>query len=147
MTAISPPIQAVLDLFSTSLADERFGDIDAQSLARIAADVQSAANAVAAAQAVLDVARAELHGREEALLLHTQRALAYARVFAENDEALSTRLEAITLPRLPRRARTEGDALILSPDPQPAPRPRGRPRKTITTESMLDGLAASPAAE
>jgi hypothetical protein len=145
MTAISPPIQAVLDLFSTSLAEVRFGDVDAQSLARIATEVEAAADAVASAQAALDAARAELHGREEALLVHTQRALAYARVYAESDEALSARLEAITLPRLPRRARTEGDALILSPDPQPTPRPRGRPRKTIATESMLDALAASPA--
>jgi hypothetical protein len=145
MTAISPPIQAVLDLFSTSLAEVRFGDVDAQSLARIATEVEAAADAVACAQAALDAARAELHGREEALLVHTQRALAYARVYAESDETLSARLEAITLPRLPRRARTEGDALILSPDPQPTPRPRGRPRKTIATESMLDALAASPA--
>jgi hypothetical protein len=147
MTAISPQIQAVLDIFAAALADERFGDIDAQSLARIAAEVQSASAVVASTQLTLDAARAELHSREEALLLHAQRALAYARVYAESDEALSARLEAITLPRLPRRARTEGDALILSPDPQPAARPRGRPRKVIASEPMLGAIAESPAAE
>jgi hypothetical protein len=146
MPTISPQIQAVLDLFSSSsLTDVRFGDVDAQSLARIAIDVQSEADAVASAQAALDAARATLHEREEALLHHAQRALAYARVYAETDETLSARLEAITLPRPPRRARTDGDALILAPDPQPAPRPRGRPRKVIASEPMLEAIASSPA--
>jgi hypothetical protein len=150
MTAISPQIQGVLDLFSSTLGDVKFGDVDACSLARAADDVQSAADVVASAQAALDAARSTLHEREETLLLHAQRALAYARVYAETDEALSAQLEAITLPRPPRRPRTDGhEALVLSPDPQPATRPRGRPRKGVVSESMLgslpDAMSSSPA--
>jgi len=162
MSAISSPVRAVLELFGSELADVRFGDVDAQTLSRVAADVESAAEVVTAAQAALEGARATLNDRQETLLLQTQRALAYARVYAEADEALSSRLEAITLPRAARRARTGEtnangnamDALVLSADPQPAPRPRGRPRKVPVTavsalnnshaeEPMLEGLSAT----
>lgn len=160
--AIAAPVQAVLDLFETSLAEVRFGDIDAQSLARLADDVQAAAATVASAQSALETARAALHERQEALLQQTQRALAHARVHADADEALSARLDAIALPRPTRRARTDGsgvvsaragsastgDLLVLSGDPGPAPRPRGRPRKEQPASSPepmleLEGLAST----
>jgi hypothetical protein len=137
MNAISPPIQTLLDLFTTSLADVRFADVDGQALARFAADVEVAADAVAAAQSALDVAREALQERQDALLQQAQRALAYARVYAESDEALSSQLEALTLPRAVRRARGD-EALVLSVDPQPSPRPRGRPRKAPAAASALD---------
>jgi hypothetical protein len=153
MTAIAPPIQTILDLFDSDLADVRFGDVDAKSLARIKADTQVAADVVTAAQIALDAARITLHERQEALLLHAQRALAYARVYAEADESLSARLEAVTLPRAARRARGEASAppnelvLTTSGDAPAARRPRGRPRKLPAAslpgdlpEPMLEGL-------
>jgi hypothetical protein len=147
MSDIPGPIQAVLDLFATTLADVRFADVDADTLARIAADVHAASAVVASAQAALDAARATMHERQDALLQHAQRALAYARVYAESDDALSAQLEAIALPRGARRAREAGGAaLILSVDPPPASRPRGRPRKaTAAMEPMLDHVALAPA--
>jgi hypothetical protein len=152
---IPPPIQTVLDLFSSHLADVRFGDIDAPSLARLAADVHAASDVTTAAQIALDSARITLHERQEALLLQAQRALAYARVYAEADESLSARLEAVTLPRAARRSRTDANAsttpneLVLTTSDAPAARrPRGRPRKLVTPsttpplpEPMLEGLA------
>jgi len=128
MSAIPAPIQTLLDLFTTSLADVRFADLDGQTLASSAAEVEVAAKAVALAQAALDAARDALQCKQDALLQRAQRALAYARVYAESDEALSRKLDAVSLPRAPRRPRAE-DALVLSADPQPAPRPRGRPKK------------------
>jgi hypothetical protein len=141
MSAIPAPIQTLLDLFSTSLADVRFADVDGQALARYAADVETAAEAVAAAQLALDATREALQGKQDTLLQQTQRALAYARVYAEGDAALSGRLEAVTLPRVTRRSRVE-DALVLSaaPQPSPRPRPRGRPRKASVTEPTLEGI-------
>jgi multidrug efflux pump subunit AcrA (membrane-fusion protein) len=135
MTAIPAPIQTLLDLFTTSLADVRFADLDGQTLASSAAEVEAAAKSVAVAQAALDAAREVLQSRQDALLQRAQRALAYARVYAESDEALSRRLDAVTLPRPARRARAE-DALVLSADPQPAPasRPRGRPKKVVAAQ-------------
>jgi hypothetical protein len=140
MEAIPPPVQSLLDLFATALAEVRFGDIDAQTLARAAADVHSAAAVVTAAQAALDEARRTLLELEETLLNHAHRAAAYARVYAENDAALSDRVNAIALPRPTRRARPNGEALVLSTEAPPAPRPRGRPRKVVAAEPALDAL-------
>jgi hypothetical protein len=135
MDAIPSPIQSLLDLFATALVEVRFADVDAQTLARAAADVQAASAVVATAQSALDEARLALHERQEILLALAQRAIAYARVYAENDETLSGRLGAIALPRSARRVRPSGDALVLSSDPPAAPsRPRGRPRKVAMAE-------------
>ena len=142
MNAIPTPIQALLDLFTTSLADVRFADLDAQTLMRFAADVETAAAAVAAAQSALDAAREALQEKQDTLLQQAQRALAYARVYADADDAMIARLDEVTLPRVTRRARVE-DALILSADPQPS-RPRGRPRKAPLAEPTLDAVV-SPA--
>jgi hypothetical protein len=140
MDAIPSPIQSLLDLFASALVEVRFADVDAQTLARAAADVQAAAAVVSTAQAALDDARHALQERQESLLAHAQRAVAYARVFAENDEALSERLGAIALPRPARRARSNGEALVLSSAPEAAPaRPRERPRK-VAPEPQDDAL-------
>jgi hypothetical protein len=143
MDDIPSPIQSLMNLFATALVEVRFADVDAQTLARAAADVEAASLVVSAAQAALDDARQALHERQETLLQHAQRAAAYARVYAENDEALSGRLSAIALPRSARRVRSNGDALVLSSDPPASPpRPRGRPRKVAAAEpAQPDGGA------
>jgi hypothetical protein len=143
MNAIPVAVQTVLDLFTTALVDVRFADLDGQALARLANEVETAAGALATAQSALDAARDALQEKQDALLQQAQRALAYARVYAEADEALSAQLDAVTLPRATRRARVE-DALVLSPELQPAPRPRGRPRKAPAAEPMLEAIV-SPA--
>ena len=138
-SAIPAPIQTLLDLFTTALADVRFADVDGKTLGRCAADVETAAQGVAAAQAALDVAREGLQEKQDALLHRAQSALAYARVFAESDEALSHQLDAVSLPRSTRRARG-AESLVLSAEPPPAPRPRGRPRKARVAEPSAEAL-------
>jgi hypothetical protein len=138
--AVSLAIQTILDLFATDLAEVRFADLDAKALERVATDVKSAADVVASAELALEAARAALQEKQDALLQHTQRALAYARVYAENDEAMSVRLEAITLPRPTRRSRTSAEMLVLSSAPHAGPRVRGRTRKASRTEPMLEGV-------
>ena len=140
MDAIPSPIQTLLDLFATTLGDVRFADLDAQTLARVAADVQAAAAIVVAAQVALDEARETLQERQETLLQQAQRAVAYARVYAESDETLAERLDAIALPKPTRRTRTNVDALVLSPENEAARRPRGRPRKVLASEPAPDVL-------
>jgi hypothetical protein len=99
MTLLSPPVQAVLELFQGPLADVRFADVDATGLASVAAEVESAAAAVARQEAQLSELRQSLSERQDALLVLAQRALAYARVYAEHDEALTEQLARISLPR------------------------------------------------
>jgi hypothetical protein len=137
MLATHPAVQALLDLFATSLADVRFADVDGPSLARCASEVEAAAQAEAVARAALDAAHLALQEKQEALLQRAQRALAYARVYAESDPGLSASLEAIGLPRATRRA-TAGDALVLSTAAETSPRPRGRPRKRPAAEPSLE---------
>lgn len=143
MSTIPSPIQNVLDLFATDLAEVRFGDLDSTKLASLASEVATAADAVASAQAILDDARSKLQEHQDALLQQAQRALAYARVYAEPDAALSARIDAIALPRPVRRLRAETDVDALSADSSPPRRPRGRPRKTPLDAPMLEGLSAS----
>ena len=139
MSPIAPPLQALLDLFATELADVHFADVDAQLLARLAANLQASADAAAAAQQALERANAVVLERTEALLEQAQRGLAYARVYAERNEALAARLESITLPR-PRRPRAEAPSLSEAPTP---PRRRGRPRKS--ENGTLDAFPPAPA--
>lgn len=149
MEAIAPPIQAILDLFATSLADVRFADLDATALANLAAEVRSVAEVVAAAQAALASAEGALRERQGALLQQVQRAVAYARVYAESDDALTRQIEAIALPRAGRSAGGADRQLTAFPG-QPAVRPRGRPRKvpapgpTLTGVSMAAEESGSP---
>ena len=138
ISAIPAPIRTLLDLFTDSLADVRFADVDGQTLGRCAAEVESAAEAVASAQAALDAARETLQLKQDVLLQRAQSALAYARVYAENDDALSRQLDGVCLPRSTRRPR--GVGLVLSAEPQPAPRPRGRPRKARVTGPAVEAL-------
>jgi len=149
MTAISPPIQAVLDLFADPLRDLRFADVDATTLGELAASTEAAAEVVLAAETELARARRALQDRQDALLLQAQRALAYARVYAESDPGLAERLEQVALPRGPRRPRADGDVLVLEPAPAPrsrkgaseagAPKRRGRPPRPLDAdEPVLD---------
>jgi hypothetical protein len=140
MDAIPSPLQAILNLFATTLADVRFADLDAKTLASLASEVEAAAAVVESAEAALAAARGTLQARQDALLQQVQRAVAYARVYAENNEALSQRIDAIALPRTPRRSRVGDEALTLSPDSPATQRPRGRPRKPSLAEPTLVGV-------
>lgn len=95
----APAVQSVLELFKGPLANLRFADLDAAGLANLAAEVENAAGELNSQEAKLAELRQELAGRQEALLLLAQRALAYARVYAENDDALLEELNRISLPR------------------------------------------------
>lgn len=139
MSPIAPPIQALLDLFATDLADVHFADVDAQLLARLAAEVSAAAEAATLAQQTLERANAAVVERSEALLDQAQRALAYARVYAERDATLAARVEAIALPRA-RRPRADAPSLAEAPV---SPRRRGRPRRS--ENGTLDAFPPPPA--
>lgn len=99
MTSLSPSIQSVLELFKGPLGNVRFADIDAEGLTRAAAEVEAASSEVQQHEEQLASARLVLAQRQEVLLGLAQQALAYARVYAENDEPLLEELNRISLPR------------------------------------------------
>jgi hypothetical protein len=151
MEAIPLPVQAVLELFASTLAEVRFADVDARALTAIATDVQTMADAVTSAQAALDESRRALEERQQVLLAQAQRAVAYARVFAEGDEALLRQLDAIALPRAVRRPRAADESPFThASDPTEsaaAPRTRGRPRKSPPATLLLAATDGSVALE
>src|SRR4051794_17357692 len=100
---ISAAVQDVLDLYATDLAPVRFGDLEAGVLALAADEVNEAARVLALAEATLDAARGALAEKQETLLQKAHRALAYARVYAEDEPELAARIERIALPRSGRR--------------------------------------------
>jgi len=121
MSQLSPSVQAVLELFQGPLADQRFADVDAAGLLNLAGAVEQSAAAVAEQEALLSELRQTLADRQDSLLLLAQRALAYARVYAEHDDALSEQLARIALPRAgkPRKANakaTSADQSATSAD-------------------------------
>jgi ElaB/YqjD/DUF883 family membrane-anchored ribosome-binding protein len=139
--AISSAVQDVLDLFATELAPMKFGDLEATVLSAAADEVTDAAATVSRAEAALEAARAVLAEKQEALLQKTHRALAYARVYAEDDPALESRVERISLPRSARRSgRVESNEAAPAPAAPAAVR-RGRPRKADLNGQLLEMAA------
>ncbi len=114
MTALVPPLTAhLLDLFHGPLRDVRFPDADAERL-QSALDASAVAfDAVAKAEAAVEVARASLAEKQRVVAQETERTLAYARVYAAERPELRAALDAV--PATPSRA--------------PARRGPGRPRK------------------
>lgn len=101
-SAVSPiasSLQAVLDLYEGELGDLKFPDLDQAVLQEAALIVHEKAEAQARAEAALLSAREALQESQEALLHRCQRAMAYARVYAEDNAELLARLEGIELPR------------------------------------------------
>lgn len=128
---INPGLQAVIELFDTELGALKFPDVDQAVLREAAARVMTQAEVVAAAEQALATAREGLGDAQEALLGKCQRALAYARVYAEEDRELSRRLEAISLPR----PRTK--AAPTSPFETAEPRAGRRGRRSAPTSGPL----------
>jgi hypothetical protein len=152
MTSLSPPIQSVLDLFKGPLASVRFADIDAAGLANLAAEVEAAAAEVERQEAKLSELRQGLAQRQEALLVLAQQALAYARVYAENDESLLEELNLISLPRAAKTRKPGSTKAIAGRDAaRSPPEPRAEPEAVVAAGAeALNGeapVAATDAVE
>lgn len=151
MTSTSPAVQAILQLFQGPLSDVRFADVDAKGLSNLADEVERAATAVREQEAQLEQSRVALAQRQEALLSLAQRALAYAKVFAENDEALSASLNAISLPRAPKSRKAERvkaelpEAATSEPGDQEAEQ-RSSALAAVDAGGVTEAAAAAPTA-
>jgi len=153
MSQLSPPIQAVLELFVHGpLADQRFADVDAAVLSELASTVEAAAAAVAEQEAQLSELRQTLADRQDALLLLAQRALAYARVYAEHDDALTEQLSRISLPRAgkPRKVSAKpasSEASAASSEASAASSEASAASSEASAASSPDESAAEPTTE
>lgn len=126
--AVNPAIRELLVIFAEALAGVSFPDVDGKALAVQAAQVEERAVELRRLEATLDEARRRLAEAQDALAQRALRAVAYARVFADGDAALSARLEALVLPR-PRSTRAVTAAAVT---PDGGPRRRGRPPRAAS---------------
>jgi hypothetical protein len=136
MSSTPQAVQSVLELFKGPLAELRLADVDAKGLESLAAEVEAAATAVQEQEAHLAELRLALSERQEALLSLAQRALAYARVYAESDEALSEKLNAISLPRATKPRKSER---VRTPQAQ------AETTVASTPEAAIENAAENPA--
>jgi hypothetical protein len=118
MSSLSPSIQSVVQLFRGPLSGVRFGDIDAAGLGQLAAEVETTAAEVEAQEAKVAELKQSLAQRQEALLQLAQQALAYARIYAEGDDALTAELGQISLPRPAKPRKKEPPAKASAVEPE-----------------------------
>ena len=153
---VSSAVQEVVELFTGELSELRFGDLEGSVLARATDEVKGIAVEVATAELVLEAARARLAEKQDALLQKVQRALAYARVYAEGQPELAARIDQIAVPRATRRSpRVEVNPLesedVAITSGEAVARRRGRPRRidqgaasnllALPTEGALEPVA------
>ncbi|MDI3285100.1 hypothetical protein [Polyangium sp. 15x6] len=137
---IPPSVQALMDLFANELSHVSFPGVDRATLEQVVTEVRTHTEAVAKAEAALEAARASLRDSEETLSSKTTKALAYARVYAEDHPDIRSKVESV--------ARIAG---TTSSPPAPSreangdsPKRRGRPPKAKAASAEP---AAEPAAE
>lgn len=124
-------LQQLLQLFS-SLPDVRFPELEPAGLQVAVAKVKEKHLELAALEAQREKVRLALEEEQEALLRRGHRLHAYLKVYAEHDEVLALKVNALSLPRLRKQAVVAGED-----EPVPAPKKRGRPRKASATETLF----------
>lgn len=130
---IPTAVKELLALFEGPLAEVRFPDVDGDALREQAASVDSAVKEVEAAAAAWAEAKRLVDARLEMLLQKAQRALSYARVYAEDKPELDAQLAALILPKWgdPRGSKAAAAETL-------AARKRGRPKKTDVAATPVD---------
>ena len=121
--SIPAPVQELMTIFKDHLASVAFPDVSLEVLASMAEkvscnarEVQEALTRAESAQEALEASRSELQQK-------AMRAIAYARVFAEGNAALTEKLAALSFgkaPRAPRKAQGQSAAETESPSEAPA---------------------------
>jgi hypothetical protein len=115
----------VIALYAEAMPEVRFPDLDLQVLESTAAELRAALLCVERATAELEAARAAAQQHGELLEARAERALSYARVFAEGDPLLSERIVVLSRSK-------------AAPVTHSAPlKKRGRPRKNQSADTSL----------
>ena len=139
----------VLALYREALSELRFPDLDLAALESMRSSLEAAQCEVERVERELEAARAVVAARTEALLGRSQRALAYAKVFAQGDEALSARVAQVgarTTVTSVRDVAARRSATVVEGAVEGAPKKRGRPRKVDSDPGLFAGDGASTAA-
>ncbi len=98
-----------MTLFEEDLGGVTFPDVSLETLQDAASRCEERQRAVADAEEALDTARVELTESRRALGAVMQKAIAYARVYAGDDEALRGKIDAVAPPRRSTGRRAKRD--------------------------------------
>lgn len=128
----------VIDLYSDELADVRFPDLALEDLLELQAELHGAQLEVERVEAELADTRAALEQRMQALSAKAERALSYARVFAQGNPDLGPRLAEIGR----KRALPSAGAHALAEDGTPAPKRGRKPKTEAPSELFGEAVAA-----
>ncbi|MDQ3033101.1 MAG: hypothetical protein M3Y87_11835 [Myxococcota bacterium] len=129
----------VIDLYRGPLEAVRFPDLDRDVLDAAEVELLEAQRALEEAERALERAREQVAEHGATLVSKAQRALAYARVFAEGQPELRERLDAIAAP-----ASKRGE-LAREPSSASAPRRSRRGRKNGGDDGATLFEAPTPA--
>lgn len=142
--ALDPSLRELVELFSGPLAAVSFPGVDGRRLATLAAQVETDTAELARLDAAAAALRQRLSDARDDLLQRAQRALAYARVYADGEgpAELAAQLDALVLPRTRGQRPAPAVATAAATAEPTTPRKRGRPRK----EPQPTTLFAAPAA-
>jgi hypothetical protein len=132
----------LLRLFHSELAAVQFPGVDARVLDAATERVHEAACEVRRCEAELEVARALLADAQEEALQKGRRALAYARVYAQDTPDLLARLDAVAI-----NGAAATPSVSVTSAPPMAPRRRGRPPKSASVTPLFGDGSSSPAAD
>jgi hypothetical protein len=130
----------VIDLYAVELSEVRFPDLDLSALLYAQAELHAAQLEVERIEAELADKRADLDVRSQALISKAERALAYARVFAQGDEQLAPRIADIGRKR---NSAAHTQSTISSSGQLTAPKRRGRKPKSDDPEELFTESASA----
>lgn len=100
-------VTQVLDLFKGPLSKISFPDVSSKTLEAACDDLRASDAAVQDAFAALEQAQARLAQEQAQLQRLAERGLAYARVFAQEDDALLEQLNGVELGKKPRKPKAK----------------------------------------
>lgn len=128
---VSEPLAILIAAFGEHAQALCFPDVDHPILEGLAAELRQAAAEVERCERALALARQGLDERREALRARAERGLAYARIYAEDHEALLLQLAAIDLGPAPRPASKGANK-------RSAPRRARRTKPAVADESVTE---------
>jgi len=131
-------VRQVIDLYAVELVEVRFPDLDLSSLLYAQSELHAAQLEIERVEAELSQARALWESRSQALTAKAERALAYARIYAQGDAELAPRIADIGKKKSAHIA-TDTDAM-----PGEAPKKRGRKPKLESPSELFGGDPAVP---
>jgi hypothetical protein len=127
----------VIDLYALDLADVRFPDLDLSALLYAQSELHAAQLEIERVEQELVQARAVWESRAQVLTQKAERALAYARIYAQGDAELGPRIADIGR----RKPAASADAISGAGADAGAPKKRGRKPKAESPSELFADTA------